>query len=448
MRTRRASSSRRSSSLQAFIISSILLVTTMVALWQRHRTRRSKSEARHPDAAPLPGTPPHVSIIVPMRNEAAHIDACMTSLCAQDYPDFEIMVIDDASNDETPQRLTQWTRRDPRVRAHRIDRLPADWAGKTHAMHTGVLLTWGEWILFTDADTRHSPNALRVMMGHALHNHTDLLSLLPNVMTLSGPAMPLLWPITAILLAHRVTPGEIRNPASSRAFGFGQYILLRRENYLANGGYDAPGMRTTAVDDLALADHIKQAGGQIEVVNGRGLLKNQQWTTWKSARQGWVKSCYSEIIRDNLPLVALPGALAFFAYGLIPTGWLLYTLTSGKMRRLSALLALTTVITQIETKRRVDRDYDLAAFWSLTAPLSWSICGVMLLDVTRLLLFRRQATWKGRRIPAQEQATRPGRKHNANIYLPLLCFKEMQGHEEKGSPGGSGVAEEGASERA
>ncbi len=447
MKTRHAASRRRSFPLRTFILPGILLVTALVALWQRHRTRRSKSEVRQPDAAPLPGTPPRVSIIVPMRNEAAHIDACLTSLCAQDYPNFEIMVIDDASSDETPQRLAEWSRRDPRVRAHRVDRLPTGWAGKTHAMHTGVLLTRGEWLLFTDADTRHSPEALRVMMGHALHNRTDFLSLLPNVMTLSGPAMPLLWPVTAILLAHRMTPAEIRDPASPRAFGFGQYILLRRENYLASGGYDAPGMRTTAVDDLALADHIKQAGGRIDVVNGRGLLKNLQWTTWQSARQGWVKSCYSEIIRDNLLLVSLPCALAFFAYGLLPTCWLLYALAGGKVRRLSTLLALTTVLTQIETKRRVDREYDLCALWSLAAPLSWAVCGIMLLDVTRLLLCRRQATWKGRMIPAQEQAVRPGRKRNPGLYLPHL-FKEMQGHNGKLSPGGSGVAAEDASERA
>ena len=447
MRTRRAVSSGRSSSLRAFILPGVLLVTALVALWQRHRTRRSKCEARHPEAAPLPGTPPRVSIIVPMRNEAAHIDACLASLCMQDYPNFEILVIDDASSDETPQRLAEWTRRDPRVRAHRIDQLPAGWAGKTYAMHSGVLLTRGEWILFTDADTRHSPEALRVMMGHALCNHIDLLSLLPNVMRLDGPAMPLLWPVTAILLAHRMTPAEIRDPASPRAFGFGQYILLRRASYVASGGYDAPGMRTTAVDDLALAEHIKQVGGQIEVVDGRGLLKNLQWTTWQSARQGWVKSCYSEIIRDNLLLVTLPGALAFFAYGLIPIGWLLYALARGKVCRLSTLLALITVLTQIETKRRVDRDYNLPVFWSLAAPLSWAVCGVMLLDVTRLLLLRRQATWKGRLIPAQEQAVRPGRKRSPNIAL-LLFFKEMQGHNGKVSPGGSGVAEEGASERA
>jgi chlorobactene glucosyltransferase len=391
------------------LLPGLLLLSTLVALWQHHRMRKSQKEARRPQAMPLPASPPRVSIIVPMRNEAGHIDACLASLCAQDYPAFEVLVVDDGSDDETPARLADWVRRDPRVRSQRIEHLPAGWAGKTHALHTGVLLTHGEWIVFTDADTCHSAQLLRSMMGHALYHGSDFLSLWPDMMTLSGPAMPLLWPITAILLAHRVTPAEVRDPACPQAFGFGQYILLRRASYLASGGYNAPGMRTTAVDDLALAEQIKQAGWQLEIVNGRGLLQNLQWTTWRSARQGWVKSCYGEVARDNLLLLALPCALALCAYGLLPLGWLLSALAGGQRGRLSTLLAGTTVLAQVATKRCVDRAYGLPLAWSLAAPASWAVCGVMLLDVARLLLPGQRAGWKGRLLPAQEQAVRTHR---------------------------------------
>ncbi|HEY1351467.1 MAG TPA: glycosyltransferase family 2 protein [Ktedonobacteraceae bacterium] len=413
------------------LLSALLLVSALVALWQCHRTRKSQKEACRPQVTPLPASPPSVSIIVPMRNEAAHIDACLASLCAQDYPAFEVLVVDDGSDDETPQRLADWIRGDPRVRSQRIEHLPAGWAGKTYALHTGVLLTQGEWIVFTDADTRHSAQLLRIMMGHALRQRSDFLSLWPDVMTLSGPAMPLLWPITAILLAHRVTPAEVRDPASRRAFGFGQYILLRRASYLASGGYNTAGMRTTAVDDLALAEQIKQAGWHLEVVNGRGLLQNLQWTTWRGARQGWVKSCYGEVARDNLLLLALPCALALCAYGLFPSGWLLSALAGGHRSRLSTLLAGITVLVQVATKRCVDRAYGLPLAWSLSAPISWAVCGVMLLDVARLLLPGQRASWKGRLLPVQEQARRA-----RPSYL------------EKGSPGGSGGGEDGASARA
>lgn len=402
-KVQRAASGKRMFPFSKAFLPATLATTALVALWQYRRTRRSMSEARKPVPIPLPATSPPVSIIVPMRNEAAHVDACLASLCAQEYPNFEIMVIDDGSSDETPQLLAQWARRDPRVRVHRVEQLPTGWAGKAHAMHIGVTLTCGEWLLFTDADTCHAAHALQVMVGYALRRQVDFLSLLPNVMTLGGPVMPLLWPITAIILALRVTPEEMEDPACARSFGFGQYILMKRESYLATGGYDAPGMRSTAIDDLALAEHIKRAGWQIEVVNGRGLITNLQWTTWQSARQGWVKSCHSELIRANLSLASLPAALAFFLYGLGPLAWLLYALITGKIRHLSTLLAVLTLFLQIATKRQVDRDYDLPRLWSLTAPFGWATCGVMILDTARLLLSGKSASWKDRQLPPQER---------------------------------------------
>src|SRR5207245_1416363 len=106
--------------------------------------------------------------------------------------------------------------------------LPGGWTGKAHALHTGVTLTSGEWLLFTDADTCHAPRTLRLMVGHALGQQADLLSTRTTLMTLSGPFMPLLMPISEVLLAHRVTPADVRDPASPSAFACGQYIILRR----------------------------------------------------------------------------------------------------------------------------------------------------------------------------------------------------------------------------
>ena len=375
-----------------------LTASALVALWQSYRAHRTVRETLPPAEFPLPESPPHVSIIVPVRNEEATIAACVASLLAQDYPDFDITLIDDGSTDATPSLLAEWARRDHRVQVHRVDQLPDGWAGKAHALHTGVMLTRGEWLLFTDADTRHAPHTLHLMAGHALAQQADLLSTRTTLMTLSGPLMPLLMPISEVLLAHGLTPAEVRDPASPRAFAFGQYILLRREAYLAAGGYAAPGIRMTSVDDVALAVHFKQHRQRIDLVNGRGLITNRQWTTWKSLRQGWVKSCYGELIRSHMALSTLPGGLAFIAYGLLPLGVLLHTLYSGKVLRLSTLLAGIALLAQIDAKRCFDREYDLAIPWSLAAPISWVACGILLLDVARLILTGRGADWKGREL--------------------------------------------------
>src|SRR5207248_1217455 len=160
----------------------------------------------------------------------------------------------------TAQLLDKWKTRDPRIqvlpnepadpqgrsgssvagshfKVHRVENLPEGWAGKAHALHTGVTLTSGVWLLFTDADTCHAPQTLHRMLGHAVHEQDDLLSMRTDLMTLIGPASSLLMPMSEVMLAQRVTPAEVRDPASSHGFASGQYMLLRREAYLATGGY-------------------------------------------------------------------------------------------------------------------------------------------------------------------------------------------------------------------
>src|SRR5947209_15964174 len=124
----------------------ILAVAALTALWQRHRVYRSVRETHPPDETPLPASIPHVSIVLPVRNEEAMIHACLASLLAQDYPDFDLTIIDDGSTDATPQLLAEWAGRDGRIRVERVERLPGGWAGKTYALHTGVMHTNGAWL--------------------------------------------------------------------------------------------------------------------------------------------------------------------------------------------------------------------------------------------------------------------------------------------------------------
>lgn len=383
------------------LLTGSLFVMALVALYQSYRTRQAVKETQPPVESPLPEPAPHISIILPVRDEEANLEACLSTLLAQDYPDFDITIIDDGSTDATPRLLADLAGRDRRIRVLRIDRLPPGWAGKPHALQTGVMHTNGEWLLFTDADTRHAPQTLRLMVEHASRQQDDLLSMCTNLMSMSGTAMPLLMPLSEIILAHRVTPGEVKDPFYPRAFAFGQYILVRRDAYLASGGYAASYMRTTFIDDLALAEQFKSYGKRVELVDGRGLVTNRQWTTWKSARQGWGKSCYSEIIRLRIPLAGAPAALALIAYGLGPLLTIIKALFRQKTLKgdgIPTALAAIILLAQIDAKRRADRQHRLHITWSLAAPLSWAIFGIMVLDVAWQILTGRGAHWKGRQI--------------------------------------------------
>lgn len=264
---------------------------------------------------PAPHVATPVSIILPVRDEADNIDAVLASLLAQEGVDFDLIVADDGSTDATPRRLAAWAARDPRIRVARIDALPPGWAGKAHALHTGVGLARGTWLLFTDADTRHASDALCRMVAHGERRGLDLVSLLARTI-LTGPGARLLTPTGAVALFERATPGEVRDPAHRGAVAVGQYIVVRRAAYERIGGYAAPGLRDTFADDVLLAERVKQGGGRLDLVDGRDLLRNAQWATWGAACGGWRKSIHGATAAR--PGLAPVGGMALVGYGLLP----------------------------------------------------------------------------------------------------------------------------------
>src|SRR5262249_3798392 len=135
---------------------------------------------RSNDAIPATAHP-FISIIVPARNEERSILHCVESLLAQDYDNYEVIVVDDGSNDGTGFILDEMQRthaqRERLSVLHLHEELPQGWAGKPHALHRGIEQAHGEWLLFTDADTWHMSNALRSAITQALTEQCDMLTL-------------------------------------------------------------------------------------------------------------------------------------------------------------------------------------------------------------------------------------------------------------------------------
>jgi chlorobactene glucosyltransferase len=238
---------------------------------------------------------PKVSIVVPARNEERNIRECVTSLLAQDYPNFSLIVVDDASEDATADILLDMQHTHPngaRLEVLRVERLPEGWAGKPHALHTGAVMADGDWLLFTDADTRHEPGALRLAVARALADGDDLLSL-GATQELPDFWGRVLMPLAYMGIAMQYPPRQVNDPNSSVAIANGQYMLIRRAMYRRIGGYAHPALRATVLDDRDLASVVKRAGGRLELVDGRTLVRTRMYHGLREHWEGWSKNAYA-----------------------------------------------------------------------------------------------------------------------------------------------------------
>lgn len=209
---------------------------------------------------------PLVSILVPARNEEDNIEVCVRSLLAQGYPRFEVLVLDDHSEDDTPARLLALVRKEPRLRFLRSRPLPRGWVGKSWACHQLAQAAQGELLLFTDADTRHHPATLTSAVAMLQDLQLDLLTVCPRqeVRTWAERLLvPILtWSFVLFLplpLAYRA-----RNPDLCMATG--QFMLFRRQAYRRIGGHAA--VRGDPIEDLALVRKIKTRGLRWRLADG------------------------------------------------------------------------------------------------------------------------------------------------------------------------------------
>jgi len=273
----------------------ILLVVSLGNLRGLHRLRNA---ARHRSPAPLGVC--RVSVLVPARNEETNIEGCAQSLLAQDYPNFEVIVLDDASEDRTAE-VVRALAADPRLRLLPGAPLPVGWLGKNWACHQLASAATGQLLLFTDADTRHQPRALADAVAALDAERVDFLSVLPEQETrtwgerLVVPLLP--WSqqtFHPIALLRRM-----RWPALTTAVG--QYMLFRRPAYAAVGGFER--VKDSIIDDCDLVRALARAGFRWTLMDGTGRVTSRMYGSFHEATDGFSKNLFARF-HYNLPVFA------------------------------------------------------------------------------------------------------------------------------------------------
>ena len=233
------------------------LLVSAVAAALALGTYRRRIRLPRPDSGPAGGSLPPLSVVVPARNEGPNLRRLLPSLRAQVYPGrLEVLVVSDGSTDDT-----EGTARAFGARVLRVSGPPPGWLGKPYAAHRGALAAGGEWLLFTDADTLHRPGTAAGAVAFALRLGLDALSLLPRAETGSAPEAAALAVALAGLFAGSSRPESLAN---------GQFLLVRREAYLAAGGFEA--VRAEILEDVALGRRLRAAGYRHLLADGRTLV--------------------------------------------------------------------------------------------------------------------------------------------------------------------------------
>jgi glycosyltransferase involved in cell wall biosynthesis len=222
---------------------------------------------------------PSLTIIVPARNEAANIAACLQSLLAQDYPNLHILAVNDRSSDTTGTILdslkadTLAAAHPTRLTALHITELPANWLGKTHAMalaaHQTIATHAPDYLLFTDADIHFAPTILRRALAQVVATQADHFVVLPTTLAKS-PGEAMLLSFFQVISLWAVRPWRADTPGRRDAVGVGAFNLIRTSAYLQLGGFDAIPMEI--VEDLTLGRRVKAAGLRQRVAFAPGAV--------------------------------------------------------------------------------------------------------------------------------------------------------------------------------
>lgn len=213
---------------------------------------------------------PRVSILFAARDEAEKLPAALASMLALDYNGFELIAVNDRSNDATPRILEDFARRDPRLKVIHISELPAGWLGKPHALEAAYHAASGDWLVFTDADVRFAPDLLRRALAMVQEQHLDHLTLL-SALDLRGFWEPTAVGYLGVCFALGARPWSTNDPKSKTYMGVGAFQLIRRSTYEAIGTHRRLAMEV--LDDMKLGKLVKQGGYRSGVAPSDSFLE-------------------------------------------------------------------------------------------------------------------------------------------------------------------------------
>jgi len=334
---------------------------------------------------------PRISILFAARDEEEKLPAALATLIEIDYPNLEIVAVDDRSKDTTGRILDDFAATHPRLRVVHVSALPAAWLGKPHALQKAYEASAGDWLLFTDADVKFRPDALRRAIVLVKQHKLDHLTLLADV-EMSGFWETVLLTFFGVAFHLGNNPGGVSDENSRAYVGVGAFQLVSRAAYEASGTHRRLAMEV--VDDMKLAKMIRQAGFR----SGVGVSEDAVVVRWHAGLGNLIKGTTKNFFAAfgySLPF-AIVGLLGMFAVNLLPFAGLVFG--EGWVRLFSAV----AVLMALSFHGGVDVVMRVSPLYAFTYPLGALLFCYMLLRSMVVTLWQGGIVWRDTFYPLEE----------------------------------------------
>lgn len=338
---------------------------------------------------------PKVSIILPARNEEEFIGKCLDSLIKQDYKNYEIIVIDDSSEDSTGKIISEYAKKDSKIIPVSARPKPEGWMGKNWACMEGYKKATGELLLFTDADTEHAKNIITLAVTHLNSFGLDALSAIPKMLTFDFWTNITL-PMISTFLHTRFSALNVNDPKKKTGYFFGSFFIIKKETYQEVGMHE--GVKHEIIEDGALGKKVKGSGYKMKMVRAEHLV-GAIWARDKS-------TLWNALKRLMIPLYLQSGKIAigiFFAivfllfvpFPIFATSVLLPNETiSAKILCITSAIASILIYTGAVIETKIGLELKLR--YALFAPLGGFVVALGFLSGLLQAKKTSSVTWRGR----------------------------------------------------
>lgn len=344
-------------------------------------------------------TPPLVSVLIPARNEEKNIRKILNSMIKQDYPNLEILVLDDNSTDATGQIVQEFAKKDSRVRLIKGAPLPEGWKGKCFACHQLSKIAKGEYFVFTDADTLHFPSSISGSLAALIKNKLDVTSVYPRQiavtfserMTIRFIHFAILSFMPLILVKHT------KGPFFSTAIG--QFFLFKRQVYEKIGGFES--VKDEILEDINMSKQIKRFGFKIMVYDGSDSIFCRMYTNLFDVIKGFSRFIYAAFDCNFLMeavAVFFISLIFLVPFVLLPLGIFIFDWPRMLISLNIIQILLIFVIKSVLAIRFKERILDI-----FFTPISVAYIALIAMNSYIQSRFGKGVNWKGRTYDASDE---------------------------------------------